>query len=159
MQNVNNIDSEKFSTAWLVVSKILEKYGINSANFARIAGKNPTYVNDIKKGKTRRISNEVADKIIEHWPELSRTWILTGEGEMLLSVPPAADPLQRSIQGASDAEAEFYKRIVEDKERRIEQLVRENERMKMELEAVKSAASAYSAREGAFSGTTVPTEA
>lgn len=46
---------------------------------------NPTYVNDVKKGKTRRISDKIADKIIEQWPELSKIWILTGEGEMLTS--------------------------------------------------------------------------
>lgn len=80
---MNNLDDEKFSIAMLVVSKIQDKYGINSANFARIIGKNPTYVNDVKKGKTRRISDEIADKIIEQWPELSRIWLLTGEGSML----------------------------------------------------------------------------
>lgn len=81
----NDIKNENFSSALLVVSKIKEKYGVNSAEFARIIGKNPTYVNDIKKGKTRRISDDVAGKIIEHWPELSKTWILTGVGDMKTS--------------------------------------------------------------------------
>lgn len=78
-----NLEDENFSIAMLVVSKIQEKYGINSANFARIIGANPTYVNDVKKGKTKRISDKIADKIIEQWPELSKVWLLTGEEPML----------------------------------------------------------------------------
>ena len=98
---MNDLDSENFSIAMLVVTKIQEKYGINSANFARIIGKNPTYVNDVKKGKTRRISEEIADKIIEQWPELSKIWILTGEGEMLRS---DSTPAQPASAAPADAE-------------------------------------------------------
>lgn len=47
---MNNLNNENISTAMLIVTKIQERYGINSANFARIIGKNPTYVNDVKKG-------------------------------------------------------------------------------------------------------------
>lgn len=96
---MNNLNNENISTAMLIVTKIQERYGINSANFARIIGKNPTYVNDVKKGKTKRISDEIADKIIEQWPELSKIWLLTGKGDMLNNTHPSNNATGNNVGG------------------------------------------------------------
>lgn len=38
---------------------------------------------DILKGKTRNISPTVCDRLISVFPNLSRVWLITGEGEMI----------------------------------------------------------------------------
>ena len=123
MLNMNNENDKKNSIAWRVVAAILEKYGINSAEFARIIGKNPTYVNDVKNGKTKKISEQVAEKIIGQWPELSKIWVLTGEGQMLSTSTPASEPTAKYseptlLQLYTDA-------------------IRENERLRMEVERLR----------------------
>lgn len=40
---------------------------------------------DISRGKTSEIPYEVADKLVQEFPSLSRDWLLSGEGEMLVS--------------------------------------------------------------------------
>lgn len=39
---------------------------------------------DIEKGKVKRISSDLSEKIIAKYPNINREWILTGIGEMLL---------------------------------------------------------------------------
>lgn len=82
MEN-NKLDNENNGVAYRVIACILKKYGINSAEFCSKIRVNPTYVNDAKKGKTKRISEQVANKIVEQWPEISKIWLLTGEGNMI----------------------------------------------------------------------------
>lgn len=82
MEN-NKLDNEDNGVAYRVIACILKKYGINSAEFCSKIRVNPTYVNDAKKGKTKRISEQVANKIVEQWPEISKIWLLTGEGNMI----------------------------------------------------------------------------
>lgn len=127
MLNMNNENDKKNSIAWRVVAAILEKYGINSAEFARIIGKNPTYVNDVKNGKTKKISEQVAEKIIGQWPELSKIWVLTGEGQMLSTSTPASE--ERANPQRSDSEPTLLQLYTE--------AIRENERLRMEVERLR----------------------
>ena len=39
---------------------------------------------DIMSGKTKRISEKLASQIISEFPEINKTWLLTGEGEMFV---------------------------------------------------------------------------
>lgn len=45
----------------------------------------PQTLYDIQKGKTKGISKKVATLILKEIPEISRVWLLTGEGDMLTS--------------------------------------------------------------------------
>jgi hypothetical protein len=110
-----------------VVAAIMGKYGINSAEFARIIGKNPTYVNDVKNGKTKKISEQVAEKIIGQWPELSKIWVLTGEGQMLSTSTPASEPTAKAERSYSEPTLlQLYT-----------EAIRENERLRMEVERLR----------------------
>ena len=44
------------------------------------------------RGKGRDLSSKLANKILDSYPDLSRVWLLTGEGEMLKDVSPQAIP-------------------------------------------------------------------
>lgn len=61
-----------------IVSFLKEKRLSQSA-FEKSTGLSNGYVNNISKG----IGAEKLQRIIEVYPELSQTWLLTGEGEML----------------------------------------------------------------------------
>lgn len=83
MEN-NNIDNRKNLTAYDIMGQILSYTGLNSANFCSKIGVNPTTIHDMKIGKTKRISVNLAEKIIFQYPNISRSWLLTGEGNMLV---------------------------------------------------------------------------
>lgn len=124
---MNSENDKKNSIAMRVVAAIMEKYGINSAEFARIIGKNPTYVNDVKNGKTKKISEQVAEKIIGQWPELSKIWVLTGEGQMLSTSTHASE--DRANPQRSDSEPTLLQLYTD--------AIRENERLRMEVERLR----------------------
>ena len=126
---MNSENNKKNSIAMRVVAAIMEKYGINSAEFARKIGKNPTYVNDVKNGKTKKISEQVAEKIIGQWPELSKIWVLTGEGQMLSTSTPASEDRAKAERSYSEPTPTLLQLYTE--------AIRENERLRMEVERLR----------------------
>lgn len=80
-----------------IINKILEHTGLTPSVFAKKLGeKRPQRIYDIQTGKTKKLSPEIADKIISAFPDISRTWLLTGEGNMLnegaaTPTPPSDD--------------------------------------------------------------------
>ena len=77
-----------------IVSFLKEK-GLSQSAFEKSTGLSNGYVNNISKG----IGAEKLQRIIEMYPELSQTWLLTGEGEMLrtTTVDAEVDKLQKSL--------------------------------------------------------------
>ena len=65
-----------------IVSFLKEK-GLSQSAFEKSTGLSNGYVNNISKG----IGAEKLQRIIEIYPELSQSWLLTGEGEMLRTAP------------------------------------------------------------------------
>lgn len=82
---MSNIDNEKKSYASRIIDEILQFSGLNQANFCKEIGVSQSFVFDIKTGKTTRITEKNADKIIDRFPSISKLWLLTGEGSMLKS--------------------------------------------------------------------------
>ena len=73
-----------------IISSILDREGLKAATFAKSVGVVPTQIYDLQKGKIKKISEEIADKIISVYHHYNKVWLLTGEGDMLTSdVPPA----------------------------------------------------------------------
>lgn len=67
-----------------IINKLLEHTGLTPSTFAKKLGeKRPQRIYDIQNGKTKKLSREIADKISSAFPEINRTWLLTGEGDML----------------------------------------------------------------------------
>lgn len=71
-------------TAQEKLNEILAYTGKNISQFSKELGYDrPQSLYDIQKGKTKNFSKGMADKIISVYPEISRSWILADEGEML----------------------------------------------------------------------------
>lgn len=83
------------TTKKTTIEVIADREHITLAELARMAGHKPQIMYDIKKGKTKSVSATLADNILTVFPQYSRIWLLTGEGEMLKEVPP--DQTQAAI--------------------------------------------------------------
>lgn len=67
-----------------VIIKLLDYSKLNTKQFSEKLGmKRGQAIYDIINGKTKRISEKLANQIISAFPEINRTWLLTGEGEMV----------------------------------------------------------------------------
>lgn len=71
-------------TASEQIQKVLEHLNINAKAFSEMIGyKRPQIIYDIINMRTKRISEPLAIQITSVFPEISKTWLLAGEGEML----------------------------------------------------------------------------
>lgn len=65
-----------------IIKLILNDLGVKAPTFAKSIGLQYQRILDIQNNKTKKISTTVADCIVEKYPQYSRAWLLTGEGEM-----------------------------------------------------------------------------
>lgn len=65
-----------------IISTILEILGISPRNLATRIDVIPQRIYDLHKGKTKKISNDVAEAIVRVFPQFNITWLLTGVGDM-----------------------------------------------------------------------------
>lgn len=63
-----------------ILEQILFELRMNPNQFAKSIGVTPTQVYDLRDGKVKRISDELADKIRQVHCQYSRVWLITGEG-------------------------------------------------------------------------------
>ena len=67
-----------------VINNLLKYSDLNAKQFAEKIGlTRPQAVYDILKGKTKSISPSMANKILSVFPEVNRSWLVSGEGAML----------------------------------------------------------------------------
>lgn len=62
-----------------IISKLLNDTGLKASQFAKSVGLVPTQIYDLQTGKTKKISPDVAEKILNTYPQYQKTWLLTGE--------------------------------------------------------------------------------
>ena len=79
MKNLKIINTED----WPRLEEVIRYTGLSANKFAQFIGL-PAAENlyRIKRGQNG-ISRALADRIIEYCPEISKGWLLTGEGNML----------------------------------------------------------------------------
>ena len=83
-----------------VIIKLLDYSKLNVKQFSEKLGmKRGQAIYDIMSGKTRRISEKLANQIISEFPEINRSWLLTGEGEMLKDYSANSNEHSVSIAG------------------------------------------------------------
>lgn len=78
------------SEHWIRLAAVIEQAGMSTNYFARHIGL-PVAENlyRIKRGQNA-ISRDVADRIVEKFPNISKGWLMTGEGCMYASDPKQA---------------------------------------------------------------------
>jgi len=65
-----------------IIQTLVQYKGMTYKSFAESIGAIAQNLYDIKGGKSD-ISKKMADKILAVYPEINRTWLLTGEGKMI----------------------------------------------------------------------------
>lgn len=67
-----------------ILDKILIYSGLNIRSLSiKLGFEKPQALYDIHKGKTKSISSQMVFKITSVFPEINKSWLLTGEGDML----------------------------------------------------------------------------
>lgn len=75
------------------IEKLIEYSGLSIPKFAVHVGfKTPQAVRELIKGNTKTLSYKAQEKILSSFPEVSPSWLLTGDGEMLLNASPPTKP-------------------------------------------------------------------
>lgn len=88
-----------------VLARVLAHIGIKSPTLANNVGVEYKRVQNVETGKTKKVSGDLASKIVTRYPEFSLDWLLTGEGPMLKE------------EKEKEEEYELLPRITEDKGR------------------------------------------
>lgn len=110
------------------INEILLNLGIKAPTFAKRIGVKYQRILDIQSGKVKKISGELANYIINTYPQFDINWLLTGEGSMLKNTD------QPASQGGEDAtlsEADLnnsntMKKYLDQVLRQNEELIRQN---------------------------------
>ena len=66
-----------------ILAGILSELGQNTREFSDNIGYSLTKLYDVQRGKTKRLSDELIELILEKYPRFNKVWLMTGEGEML----------------------------------------------------------------------------
>lgn len=118
------------------LKQIIEYYGFNPYSLEQ-----KIFVSEgtISKFLAGKIGMKVGTlvKILELFPDISPDWLLLGKGEMLRQKDPAPAP--------SIAPNDFLLQLLAEKDNRIEALVRENERLRQQLESERKKSASMSA--------------
>ena len=128
------------------LNNILVYTKLNPKSFSEKIGlARPQAIYDIQKGKTKNFSQAMINKIISVFPEFNKSWLLTGEGEMLKSKVSnnnlEPDNNFEEIQGLTDI-ALYDVQLSEEKlkkaNKRIELLEELVESYKLEINDLKN---------------------
>lgn len=65
------------------INEILLNLGIKAPTFAKRIGVKYQRILDVQNGRVKKISGEVANHIVNTYPQFDINWLLTGEGSML----------------------------------------------------------------------------
>lgn len=102
--------------------------GIKAPTFAKRIGVKYQRILDIQSGKVKKISGELANYIINTYPQFDINWLLTGEGSMLKNTD---HPVSQGGEDATLSEADLnnsntMKKYLDQVLRQNEELIRQN---------------------------------
>ena len=110
------------------INEILLNLGIKAPTFAKRIGVKYQRILDIQSGKVKKISGELANYIINTYPQFDINWLLTGEGSMLKNTD---QPVSQGGEDATLSEADLLnsntmKKYLDQVLRQNEELIRQN---------------------------------
>ena len=110
------------------INEILLNLGIKAPTFAKRIGVKYQRMLDIQSGKVKKISGELANYIINTYPQFDINWLLTGEGSMLKNTD---QPVSQGGEDATLSEADLnnsntMKKYLDQVLRQNEELIRQN---------------------------------
>ena len=82
-------------------------------------------------GRNRGLNSDVLSKILDVYPNISPDWLILGKGEMLRSEAP------KSAISPTESD-KIWKEILADKDRRIEELIIENYKIREQVAKIQA---------------------
>lgn len=82
-------------------------------------------------GRNRGLNSDVLSKILDVYPNISPDWLILGKGEMLRS------DAQKTVSSSADSD-KIWKEILADKDRRIEELIIENYKIREQVAKIQA---------------------
>lgn len=116
-QNVN---------AQAIIEAVLSHVGMRAPSFAKAIGINYQRIFDLQSGRTKKFNPGVVNLIVKAFPEISKTYLYTGEGSL---VDPTVDPTSVLTPGTPAATSDMLGmtskvfdllRQISDKEARLQ---------------------------------------
>ena len=93
-------------TAKEILEELLSYTGLNVNSLATELGLSRAQaLYDIQSEKTKSITLSMADRIIQKFPEVNRSWLRTGDGDMLTSHNPRTEPTEFTLDKLERAQA------------------------------------------------------
>lgn len=93
-----------------IINEVLEYAGLEAPSFSKSIGVKLQRVYEIRSGRTKKISLSLANKIVEAYPEISKAYLLKGEGSLLVGGAarniPKGDMAHLSGAGAPTGQSE-----------------------------------------------------
>lgn len=71
------------------IERLVEHYGVSLTEIAKRIGLPPQRLYDIASGKTKSFSDQVTKGITSQFSDLNPLWLLTGDGDMLITSQPS----------------------------------------------------------------------
>lgn len=112
-----------------MLNQILSHYDVTINKFAEEVGQVKQTFYDIKNGKIKSFSPDVAKKITKRFPELNFVWLTTGEGKMFNK--------NMNSDIIDDKNEEKSAKDIASLKQKIEILQLENQYLKMQIEQYK----------------------
>jgi phage repressor protein C with HTH and peptisase S24 domain len=82
-----------------ILETILKDEGITYNELSKKMGlKRAQALYDIRDGKIKHISHEAAEKIISAYPQYNKSWLLTGDGNVINNEPASEESAARNIE-------------------------------------------------------------
>ncbi len=106
-----------------IIQQIIDNEGFNAKVFSEKLGfERPQVIYDVLKNKTKAISDNLANKIISVFPQYSKSWLLTGEGEMLKKPTIVQNNVNGdNLQGQNiTLSSDNYMEIIREKDRQLQ---------------------------------------
>lgn len=117
------------------VNQLISWLKISRAEFERRAG--------LSNGYTRNLGGvpgaEKLEGILKAFPEISRSWLLNGEGDMLINSTGIEEKMSAAPAAPADDMASRLLALVESQQQTIAQLTENNSRLTRLVEAYKKA--------------------
>ncbi|MDY3356168.1 MAG: hypothetical protein SOW79_08340 [Prevotella sp.] len=108
-----------------VIELMAQHERMSISQIAQAIGKPATNLYDIQKGKLNGVSEKLADLILSQFPHYNKTWLMTGEGEMLAPSMQAGDGSVQVAGNASNVNAgKTIDKLVELLKKKDEQIDR-----------------------------------
>lgn len=149
------MDKRELSTGFVnassVMSKVLQELDMSVTDFANSCGVSYNRISDILRGRTKKFTPALVNTICDALPQISKTFLYTGEGEVLeegyvskTSLPSSpnaiinkkVNELMRLQQDLLNKQTELFNKMQELAQKEVELTAREHEVKARELNVI-----------------------